>query len=98
MERYEEALTDFNRAIDLDPDDAWVIISRGEHTGYGRYEEALTDFNRAIDLDPDGVGHRQPGPDLPAYGPVRGGAGRPQPRHRIRPRAWAIAGRVRPTG
>ena len=34
MERYDEALTDLNRAIELDPDHAWAIASRG-HT-YGR--------------------------------------------------------------
>ena len=30
MGRYEEALADFNRAIELDPDDAWAIGSRGQ--------------------------------------------------------------------
>jgi tetratricopeptide (TPR) repeat protein len=48
-----DALADFNRAIDLDPDDARAISKRGEtYREMGRYEEALNDFNRAIDLDP----------------------------------------------
>jgi tetratricopeptide (TPR) repeat protein len=50
----DDALTDFNRAIDLDPEDAWAIVSRGLIYGVmGRYDDALTDFNRAIDLNPE---------------------------------------------
>ena len=62
MERYDEALADFSRAIELDPGNAWAIASRGEtYRLMGRYDEALADFNRAIELDPgDGLGHRQP--------------------------------------
>jgi hypothetical protein len=33
MERYDEALTDFNRAIELDPSYAWAIGSRGQAYG-----------------------------------------------------------------
>jgi tetratricopeptide (TPR) repeat protein len=48
-----DALADFNRAIDLDPDDARAISKRGEtYREMGRYGEALADFNRAIDLHP----------------------------------------------
>ena len=49
MGKYQEALADFDRAIELKPDDAWAIASRGEtYRLMGRYEEALADFNRAI--------------------------------------------------
>ena len=52
--RYEEALADFNRAIELKPDDAWVLTRRAKtYRLLGRYEEALADFNRAIELKPD---------------------------------------------
>ncbi|MCI0527390.1 MAG: tetratricopeptide repeat protein, partial [Nitrospira sp.] len=52
--RYEDALVDFNRAIELKPDDEWTIANRGEtHRLLRRYEEALVDLNRAIELKPD---------------------------------------------
>ena len=52
--RYDEALLDFTRVIDLDPDHQWAIAGRGEtYRLAGRHDDALTDFNRAIDLDPD---------------------------------------------
>ena len=52
--RYEEALADFDRAIELDPDYAWAIANRGEaYEALGRYEEALADFDRAMEFDPD---------------------------------------------
>ena len=38
MGRYDEALADFNRAIELDPGNAWDIIGRGEtYRLMGRY-------------------------------------------------------------
>jgi tetratricopeptide (TPR) repeat protein len=53
MERYEEALQDFNRAVELDPKLDWATASRGEtYRLMERYEEALQDFNRAIELNP----------------------------------------------
>jgi tetratricopeptide (TPR) repeat protein len=53
MGRYEEAVADLSRAIDLAPDYAWAIGSRGEaYQEMGLYEEALADLTRAIDLRP----------------------------------------------
>ena len=53
MERYDEALADFNRAIELDPEDAWALAGRGEtYWAMGRYDQALADYDRAIELDP----------------------------------------------
>jgi tetratricopeptide (TPR) repeat protein len=53
MERYEEALADFSRAIELDAASVWAITSRGEtYQAMERYGEALEDFGRAIELDP----------------------------------------------
>jgi tetratricopeptide (TPR) repeat protein len=52
MERYEEALADFNRSIVLDEKNAWILAGRGQtYRAMERYEEALADFNRAIVLD-----------------------------------------------
>src|SRR6266542_4275869 len=53
-DRYEEALADFNRAIELNPKRAWPISRRAEtYRLMGRHEEALADFNRAVELDPE---------------------------------------------
>src|SRR5262249_10904011 len=50
--KYEEALADFNRAIESDEKDAWAMGNRGEtYQLMEKYEEALADFNRAIELD-----------------------------------------------
>ena len=55
MERYEEALADFSRVIELSPEDAAsAFADRGETFRLmERYEEALADFSRAIELDPE---------------------------------------------
>ena len=54
MKRYNEALADFNRAIQLDPEYAWAIGRRAEiYRLMERYDEALADCNHAIELQPD---------------------------------------------
>jgi tetratricopeptide (TPR) repeat protein len=51
--QYKEALVDFNRAINLAPEDARVITGRGITRMLMKcYDEALTDFERAVDLNP----------------------------------------------
>jgi tetratricopeptide (TPR) repeat protein len=53
MDRYDEALTDLNRAIELDPGDAGYYAARGQaYQATGRNDEALADFDRATELDP----------------------------------------------
>ncbi|AUB36818.1 Tetratricopeptide [Nostoc flagelliforme CCNUN1] len=53
MKRYEEALPDFDRAIELDSKYAWAIASRGvTYRLMKRYTEALEDFDRLIELNP----------------------------------------------
>jgi tetratricopeptide (TPR) repeat protein len=53
MGRFDEALTDLSRAIELDPNDADYLAHRGKtYRLMGRYDEALTDFNHAIELTP----------------------------------------------
>jgi tetratricopeptide (TPR) repeat protein len=52
--RYDQALADFNHALELRPDDSWAIGSRGQtYRSMGRYEEAIADLNRAIEVHPD---------------------------------------------
>ncbi|WP_293334086.1 tetratricopeptide repeat protein [Microcoleus sp. CAWBG58] len=52
MEQYEEALQNFDRAIEIDPKHTWAIANRGlTYRLMERYEEALQDFDRAIELD-----------------------------------------------
>lgn len=54
MERYQEALAQFNRAIEADPDFGATYANRGIlHDRMGRYEQALADYRRAIELDPE---------------------------------------------
>ncbi|CAK9068348.1 unnamed protein product [Durusdinium trenchii] len=49
--KYEEAIEDYNRAIELDPNYAVAFCNRGIAKGkLGRYEEAIEDCNRAIEL------------------------------------------------
>jgi tetratricopeptide (TPR) repeat protein len=43
----------FDRAIEFDPSQVWVIASRGlTYRVMQRYDEALADLGRAIELDP----------------------------------------------
>uniref|UniRef100_UPI0039C67228 tetratricopeptide repeat protein n=1 Tax=Nostoc sp. CCY0012 TaxID=1056123 RepID=UPI0039C67228 len=54
MERYTEALPDFDRVIELDPNYQWAIARRGEtYLMLKQYNIALANFNRAIELDSD---------------------------------------------
>ena len=52
--RYEEALATFNKAIALDPSDAYAYYSRGAALGkLGRHKEALAAFEQARRLNPN---------------------------------------------
>jgi tetratricopeptide (TPR) repeat protein len=58
---YERAIEDYDRAIDIDPDDALAYNDRGvAYFALGEYERAIEDYDRAIEIDPDF--------DLPYYG------------------------------
>jgi tetratricopeptide (TPR) repeat protein len=55
MQRHDEALARFNRAIELDPGDALANAARGlvyRYRDMKRYDEALADLNRAVELNP----------------------------------------------
>ena len=53
---YNEAINDFNKAIDLNPNNANTFYLRG-HTAtlLRNYNEAIDDFNKAIELNPSEV-------------------------------------------
>lgn len=52
-ERYEEALTLYSEAIQLNPNEADFYLNRGLVYDYlERYQEAITDYTHAIHLDP----------------------------------------------
>ena len=54
MKRYDDALKDFDRAIEIDLDYAWAFVHRGiNYRLMERYEDALKNFDRAIEIDSD---------------------------------------------
>jgi tetratricopeptide (TPR) repeat protein len=53
---YMHAISDFSKAIELEPDSAVGYNSRGTvHAAIGNETRALADYSNAIDLDPDYV-------------------------------------------
>jgi tetratricopeptide (TPR) repeat protein len=51
---YEDLFADLNRTLELNPNNAHALETRGVlHLGHMRYEDALNDFNRALELDPN---------------------------------------------
>ena len=54
MKRYQEALRDFDKAIELKPDYTLAYNNRGvTYFKMKRYDEALRDFERSLALDPN---------------------------------------------
>ena len=50
---YDQAIVDFNKAVELNPRDATAYYNRGISYGKkGQYDQAIVDFNKAIELDP----------------------------------------------
>jgi tetratricopeptide (TPR) repeat protein len=53
LNQYEEAIEDYNKAIELNPKNAEAYNNRGNaHSELNKHEEAIEDFNKAIELDP----------------------------------------------
>ncbi len=51
---YEQAIADYNKAIELDPGLAEAYYNRGfSFYELGSYEEAIADLSRAIELNPE---------------------------------------------
>ena len=54
VERYEEAIADFDMAIDKNPNYSEAYDQRGVSNYFlEQYEKAITDFNEAIRLNPN---------------------------------------------
>ncbi|MEG3929324.1 tetratricopeptide repeat protein [Microcoleus sp. D3_18a_C4] len=52
LERYDEALESFDRAIELDPNDLSALVLRGNLLyNLKRYDDALASFDRALELE-----------------------------------------------
>jgi tetratricopeptide (TPR) repeat protein len=52
MKQYDDALADFNKAVELDPKSAWIFAHRGStYKRMGCYDDALRDLSHSIELD-----------------------------------------------
>lgn len=56
LRKYDEALSDYTRVLNSEPDNVEALNGRGTvlFNGQQRYREALADFEKAISLKPDG--------------------------------------------
>ena len=56
LERYDDALVDFNRSLELDPDSSDALCGRGRvYLAQENLNAAKADLERAVRLDPDNV-------------------------------------------
>jgi tetratricopeptide (TPR) repeat protein len=54
MGRYEEALKDYNKAIEIKPTLASAYVNRGiAYSHLGQYEKAIADYEKGLELDPE---------------------------------------------
>ncbi|MGK7949257.1 MAG: tetratricopeptide repeat protein, partial [Xenococcaceae cyanobacterium] len=50
---YQQAISDYDRAIEIDPQLADAYNNRGNaHSYQGNYQQAISDYDRAIEIDP----------------------------------------------
>jgi len=55
---HDRAISDFNRAIELDPKNPEFFLARGDRFhSRGKYKQAVEDFTRAIQLEPSEAAH-----------------------------------------
>jgi tetratricopeptide (TPR) repeat protein len=51
--QYDQAIYDFNRAVELNPNDSKAYNNRGRvYRLKGQYDQAISDFNKAIEMSP----------------------------------------------
>ncbi len=54
LERYDESVAAYERAIEIAPDNIWLWNNRGEtYTRLNQFDRAIFDFEKAIELSPD---------------------------------------------
>jgi len=54
LEKYEAAISSYNEAIKIEPENVWLWNNRGEaYTRLEQFEQAIFDFKKAIALDPN---------------------------------------------
>ena len=52
--QYQQAIADYDKAIELNPNDAVAHNNRGHaYADQGQYQQTIADFDKAIELDPD---------------------------------------------
>nr|MDJ0659935.1 tetratricopeptide repeat protein [Crocosphaera sp.] len=53
-EEYQKAITDYNQAISLNPNDADAYYNRGfAYSQLGENQKAIADYNQTISLNPN---------------------------------------------
>ncbi len=51
--KQDQAISDFNKALEINPKDAEAYFNRGiVHLEKGRYEQAISDYTKALEIDP----------------------------------------------
>lgn len=50
--RFQEAISDYSKTIELSPSDAYSYVRRGTCFHRSDYQKAISDFDKAIELDP----------------------------------------------
>lgn len=56
QEKYDEAISDYNKALELDPKHVYAYNNRGlAYQAQGKYDKAMSDYNKALELDPKHV-------------------------------------------
>src|SRR3989338_11675443 len=51
--QYDQAISDYSRALEIDPWDTAAYNNRGDtYENKGQYDQAISDYNRALEIDP----------------------------------------------
>ena len=51
---YDTAITNYNKALEFDPNDAWTYFQLGfAYSNKGNYDQAIADYTKAVELNPN---------------------------------------------